>query len=169
MLWSGIFKHKLWIKFMSTCKIALRWIPQNTFDCQSTLVQVMAWCHVMAPSHYLNQCWPRSIHNMLWNIYWKSLSCPQFCPYNHHVSREFVIQLVLCYLPAMAVHHLVIGHLQPHWWSSSCPVYRQDFKCKSFCCWNQNILRELDQYKGSWCLGSLCCQPISSIGIEYTV
>ena len=26
----------------------------------STLVHVMAWC-LMAPSHYLNQCWPRSI------------------------------------------------------------------------------------------------------------
>ena len=28
-------------------------------DDQSTLVQVMAWCH-QATSHYLNQCWPRS-------------------------------------------------------------------------------------------------------------
>ena len=27
---------------------------------QSTLVQVMAWC-CQAPSHYLNQCWPRSV------------------------------------------------------------------------------------------------------------
>ena len=25
----------------------------------STVVQVMAWCH-QTPSHYLNQCWPRS-------------------------------------------------------------------------------------------------------------
>ena len=29
-------------------------------DDQSTLVQVMAWCH-QATSHYLNQCWPRSL------------------------------------------------------------------------------------------------------------
>ena len=27
---------------------------------QSTLVQGMAWCH-QAPSHYLDQCWPRSM------------------------------------------------------------------------------------------------------------
>ena len=27
---------------------------------KSTLVQVMAWCH-QATSHYLNQCWPRSL------------------------------------------------------------------------------------------------------------
>ena len=35
-------------------------MPQNTFDDESTLVQVMAWCR-QATSHYLNQCWPRSI------------------------------------------------------------------------------------------------------------
>ena len=29
-------------------------------DDQSTLVQVMAWCH-QATSHYLSQCWPRSL------------------------------------------------------------------------------------------------------------
>ena len=29
-------------------------------DDQSTLVQVMAWCR-QATSHYLNQCWPRSL------------------------------------------------------------------------------------------------------------
>ena len=29
-------------------------------DGESTLVQVMAWCH-QATSHYLSQCWPRSL------------------------------------------------------------------------------------------------------------
>ena len=27
------------------CKIALRWIPQNLINDESTLVQMMAWCH----------------------------------------------------------------------------------------------------------------------------
>ena len=41
-----ISEHMLWINFMSTsCAIALMWMPQNIFDCKSTLVQVMAWCH----------------------------------------------------------------------------------------------------------------------------
>ena len=40
-------------------EIALTWMPLNFTDHMSTLVQVMAWCH-QAPSHYLNQCWPRS-------------------------------------------------------------------------------------------------------------
>ena len=40
------------------CEIAIRWIPQYLTD--QTLVQVMAWCHE-ATSHYLSQCWPRSL------------------------------------------------------------------------------------------------------------
>ena len=40
------------------CEIVLRWMPQNHTSGNSTLVQVMAWCH-QARSHYLSQCWPR--------------------------------------------------------------------------------------------------------------
>ena len=43
-----------------SCEIALRWIPQDFTVDESTLVQVMAWCR-QATSHYLGQCWPRSI------------------------------------------------------------------------------------------------------------
>ena len=57
---SDKFKHMLQIKFMSTCEIALRWMPQNIIDDKSTLVQVMSWCY-QAPSHYLSQCWSRSM------------------------------------------------------------------------------------------------------------
>ena len=39
---------------------ALRWMPQDLTDAKSTLVQVMAWCR-QATSHYLSQCWPRSL------------------------------------------------------------------------------------------------------------
>ena len=41
-------------------EIALRSMPQDPTDDKSTLVQVMAWCR-QAPSHYLSQCWPRSV------------------------------------------------------------------------------------------------------------
>ena len=34
--------------------------PRMNIDDKSTLVQVMAWCH-QATSHYLSQCWPRSL------------------------------------------------------------------------------------------------------------
>ena len=41
-------------------EIAIRWLLLDLTDDQSTLVQVMAWCHE-ATSHYLSQCWPRSV------------------------------------------------------------------------------------------------------------
>ena len=40
--------------------IDLMWMVQDSTDDKSTLVQVMAWCR-QAPSHYLSQCWPRSL------------------------------------------------------------------------------------------------------------
>ena len=43
-----------------SCEIALIWMSLDFTDDQSTLVQVMAWCH-QATSHYLSQCWPRSL------------------------------------------------------------------------------------------------------------
>ena len=41
-------------------EIALRRMPLDLTDDNWTLVQVMAWC-CHAPSHYLSQCWPRSM------------------------------------------------------------------------------------------------------------
>ena len=46
--------------FRSSHDNALRWMPQDRTDNKSTLVQVMAWCR-QATSHYLSQCWPRSL------------------------------------------------------------------------------------------------------------
>ena len=49
------------VKFMSNCcEISLVWMPQNTVDDYSPLVQIMAWC-LTAPSHYQTQCLPRSL------------------------------------------------------------------------------------------------------------
>ena len=41
-------------------EIVIRLMPQDLTDDKSTMVQVMAWCH-QAPSHYLGQCWHRSV------------------------------------------------------------------------------------------------------------
>ena len=43
-----------------SCEIALIWMSLDFTDDQPTLVQVMAWCR-QATSHYLSQCWPRSL------------------------------------------------------------------------------------------------------------
>ena len=47
--------YMLRIKFMSTCGIALRWMPQTTFHINSALVQVIGWC-CQAKNHFLWQC-----------------------------------------------------------------------------------------------------------------
>ena len=57
----GIFKQILVIDAWGiSCEIALKWMSLDFTDDQSTLVQVMAWCH-LAASHYLSQCWPRPL------------------------------------------------------------------------------------------------------------
>ena len=43
-----------------SCELALRWMSLDFTDDQSMLVQVMAWCR-QATSHYMSQCWPRSL------------------------------------------------------------------------------------------------------------
>ena len=51
--------YRSWFKWM-VAEIALRWMPLDLIDDKSTLVQVMVWCR-QATSHYLSQCWPRSM------------------------------------------------------------------------------------------------------------
>ena len=41
------------------CEITFRWMPQNYITENSTLVQLMPWCHHTI-SHQLSQCWRRS-------------------------------------------------------------------------------------------------------------
>ena len=40
--------------------VVVVWMPQALTGDKSTLVKVMSWCR-QATSHYLNQCWPRSM------------------------------------------------------------------------------------------------------------
>ena len=56
-----IFKRILVIDSWGiSCEIALIWMSLDFTDDHWTLVQVMAWCR-QATSHYLSQCWPRSV------------------------------------------------------------------------------------------------------------
>ena len=62
-VWNFRFVIFKWILVIAgwgiSCEIALIGMSLDLTDDQSTLVQVMAWCH-QATSHYLSQCWPRS-------------------------------------------------------------------------------------------------------------
>ena len=76
-------------------EIVLKWTPQNTFDDESTFVQVMAWC-LEAPSHYLSQCWlrftsPYIIISPQWVKQWSSTS--------------IMIKHYVCILPPMKNSH----------------------------------------------------------------
>ena len=56
-----IFKQILVIEGWSiSCEIALIGMTLDFIDDQSALVHAMAWCR-QATSHYLSQCWPRSL------------------------------------------------------------------------------------------------------------
>ena len=78
-------------------EIAIRWMPQHLTDHYSTLVQGMAWCR-QATSHYLSQCWPRSLSpydvtRPQWvKSTWIYLAESTSCPSNF---REFGIKMKL--------------------------------------------------------------------------
>ena len=58
---SVISKLILWIDILrASFQIVVRWMPRNSIDDKSTLVQVVTWCH-QAASHCLSQCWPKSL------------------------------------------------------------------------------------------------------------
>ena len=66
-----------------SCEIALIWMSPDFTDDQSTLVQVMAWCR-QATSHYMNQCWPRSISPY-------GVTRPQWVNYHNLADRNILV------------------------------------------------------------------------------
>ena len=62
--WNSRYVIFRWILMIDgwgiSCEIALIWMSLDLTDDQSTLVQVIAW-YRQATSHYLSQCWPRSL------------------------------------------------------------------------------------------------------------
>ena len=60
-------------------EITLRLTSHDLSDDESTLVQIMAWCS-LATSHYLNQCWPRSLlpYGVTWPQ-WVNPAYPRVC------------------------------------------------------------------------------------------
>ena len=49
----------------TSCAIGLRWVPRSSIGDKSTLVRVMACCR-QATSHYLSQCWSRSMSTYIY-------------------------------------------------------------------------------------------------------
>ena len=91
-----------------SCEIALIWMSPDFTDDQSTLVQVMAWCR-QATSHYMNQCWPRSISPY-------GVTRPQWVNYHNLADRNILV-------PKHSVHKQLITRslqcLQMSWYRMS--------------------------------------------------
>ena len=85
-------------------KITLGWMPLDLTDDKSTLVTITAWCR-QATSHYLSQCWPRSMSsNGVTRPQWvKSFRCV-----NHEIGLMILNSCNAVHMqpPKMAPHKL---------------------------------------------------------------
>ena len=73
-----------------SCEIARKWMSLDLIEDKSTLVQVMAWCR-QATSHYLSQCWPRSMS--LYGIsrpQWVNIKIPSYQHRDSHYKGKTV-------------------------------------------------------------------------------
>ena len=111
-------------------EIAHWWMPLDLTDDNSTLVQVMAWCR-QATSHYLIQCWPRSLSpNGVTRPQWVKVTMKKI--FGHHGYKNQLLTLrifpanyqyanIVPYLP-MPSPSTVLNELtqwpQP-WWVNS--------------------------------------------------
>ena len=81
-----------------SCEIVIEWKSLALTDDKSILIQVMAWC-CQAPSHYLSQCWPRSMSpydatRPLW-VNTKIYKNPQ-CSYTMMIYRTIIWVMAWC-------------------------------------------------------------------------
>ena len=84
-IWLPFLKKSIFnlVSLTGKCKTSYantpRWMSRDLIDGKSTLVQVMAWCR-QARSHYLSQCWSRSmspngVTRPQWVNYFSSWKC----------------------------------------------------------------------------------------------
>ena len=90
----------------TSCDVVLRWMPQNTFDYNSTLVQVMGW-YRQAITDYLSQCWPSSISPY-------SVTWPQWVTLTWHILFKSFCRMLWIWkkndLLTTSIHPSIWGH-----------------------------------------------------------
>ena len=116
-----------------SCEIVIRWMSLDLTDDKSTLVQVMAWCR-QATSHYLNQCWPRSISPY-------GVTGPRWVNYIPFASSHWSVFILMCYdniLVRCDEHWYREGHIRfesvPESVVKHVPWVIMNVKC--VCAWN---------------------------------
>ena len=93
------------------CEFALKWMPQDLIDDKSTLVlQVMVWRR-QSTSHYLSQCWVRSMSRHMASLGHNELTHPDviwgiLC---YRYTRE---QYILLHLSNSIFKRTIINSLQ---------------------------------------------------------
>ena len=109
------FKYVIFKRILVTdcwsisCEISLILMSLDCTDDQSTLVQVMAWCR-QATSHYLRQCWPRSLlPYVVTRPQWVISLCSSGDIWFHR-TWSTLVQVMACCL--MAPSH----YLNQCWW-----------------------------------------------------
>ena len=99
-----------------SCEIALIGMSLDFTDDESTLVQVMAWCR-QATSHYLSQCWPRSMSS-------NDVTRPQWVnnfPLSPHKSTFHQDHLIMTSVMLCSLLYLgwSLKRLQQSWWETT--------------------------------------------------
>ena len=100
--------------FTSSKDNALRWMPRKLTDDKSTLVQVMARCR-QATSHYLSQCWLRSMSP-------NGVSRPQWVKTNPSFHCSSRVRRYTHYWWSHAAWVLELNPLIHPTWSVQCQV-----------------------------------------------
>ena len=94
-------------------------MPLDLNDDKSTLVQVMAWCR-QATSHYLRQCWPRSMSpNGVTKPQWFNSLSPMRYGCDYQCVIEFQTQLGDWYLEYSNIHHWGMNATWSCWWQDN--------------------------------------------------
>ena len=92
------------------CEIALIWMSLDLTDDQSILVQVMACCH-QATSHYLTQCWPRSLSPYgITSPEWVNTLWPSDTIWWHRSSSTLVKIMACCLNQCFLISSKILWH-----------------------------------------------------------
>ena len=130
------------------CEIAFRWMQDYLTNEQSTLVQVIAWCH-QTTSHYQSQSWPRSLLpygiTRQWDNSFSALLAicagnspdPFGFPTQRPVTRSFDVFFDLC----------LNKRLSKQWWGwwfemPPCPLWRHHNVNRGW--WVKSVVKTID-------------------------
>ena len=128
-----------------SCEVALRWMSLDFTDDKSTLVQVMAWCR-QATSHYLNQCWLRSMLPY-------GVTRPQWVK---DVCNKLLVLTKTCLRPKYRDHFV-----------NASSQWETALQCNVFAYWLGDSQNDPSKYQPYWSKLFFWCPPFV-LRVDYT-